>query len=378
MKILIDASGCKAGGGIQVTDSVCRQLNKYSHHRFFVVLSEQLNYLHNIIDNYANVKTYDYTMRNRVLNVITGRDNFLDTIADNENIDAVYLIFGPSVWRPKKLTICGFAMPHLILDDSPFWQYCPKSEIIRIRFRKLIHKWNFKILSDCYYTENEYISEKLRKLYPRKKVVTITNNCHQIFDQPEKWQQDITLPSFDGITLLTICANYPHKNLNIIPGVLNELKKKHPDVNVRFVVTVNKEDIQTTDQDILKKIVFLGRVNIAQCPYLYTQCDGMFLPTMLECFSASYAEAMKMRVPILTSDLGFARSLCGDAATYFDPTSASDIADVIAKLYDTPQLARKLIENGNRQLALFDNPETRADKIIQLIETEYKEHNNFK
>ena len=55
----------------------------------------------------------------------------------------------------------------------------------------------------------------------------------------------------------------------------------------------------------------------------------MFLPTFLECFSASYAEAMLMKKPIITSNLGFAQNVCKDAAVYFDPCNPEDIIDKI-------------------------------------------------
>ena len=94
----------------------------------------------------------------------------------------------------------------------------------------------------------------------------------------------------------------------------------------------------------------------------------MFLPTLLECFSASYPEAMYMKCPILTSNLSFAHSLCGDSAIYFDPLNPKDIAEKILYLAREKEVQNSLIAKGTAQLSFFDSFDTRADKYLQIIE----------
>ena len=82
-------------------------------------------------------------------------------------------------------------------------------------------------------------------------------------------------------------------------------------------------------------IINVGPIRIEEAPSLYKECDAMFLPTLLECFSASYVESMKMEKPILTSDMGFAWTVCNNAAIYFDPMDANDIAAKIIELFNS-------------------------------------------
>jgi len=42
MNFLINASNLKAGGGLQVADSICEELYKFTLHRFVCVLSSAL------------------------------------------------------------------------------------------------------------------------------------------------------------------------------------------------------------------------------------------------------------------------------------------------------------------------------------------------
>lgn len=91
----------------------------------------------------------------------------------------------------------------------------------------------------------------------------------------------------------------------------------------------------------------------------------MFLPTLLECFSASYAEAMVMKKPILTSDLGFAHTVCNDAAIYFNPDDANDVADKIIYLMNSPEKQSDLITKGLAQLKQFGSAEDRAREVLK-------------
>ena len=147
---------------------------------------------------------------------------------------------------------------------------------------------------------------------------------------------------------------------------LKELEKRGLS-NVRFVLTLKKEHYDRIfGEEYTDKVVNVGPIPAAECPSLYEECDYMFLPTLLECFSASYAEAMIMEKPILTSNLGFATVVCKDAAVYFDAINPIDIADKIERLVTNPALQRELIEKGKKQLSQFGTAEDRANQILEL------------
>src|SRR5690606_5173583 len=110
-------------------------------------------------------------------------------------------------------------------------------------------------------------------------------------------------------------------------------------------VSLSHGDLHSTPE-IDNYIVYLGKVSIYQCPSLYQQSDYLFLPTLLECFSASYAEAMKMKNIILTSDLDFAKGICGDAAVYFNPLDEIDIVNRILEIDRNEERQLQLINNG--------------------------------
>lgn len=377
MRILVNASNLTVGGGIQVTDSICRELFRFTVHRFVVVLPSVLQQCGNDIESYLNVRFVCYDQHSVLLSAIQGRDAVLDAIVEEERIDAVLSIFGFTKWRPKCLHICGFARPHWLLKDSPYWESFSLMARMKISVMRKMKMYLFLKSADVFYTENEYISAMLRKEFNGKKVYTVTNNYNQVFDYSELWDKTPVLPGFDGVTILTVSANYPHKNLPIIVAAIHCMKRRWPFLKFRFVLTIQEEEFVPLTDEEKRHILFLGRVRIEQCPALYEQSNICLLPSLLECFSATYAEAMRMNVPIITTDLGFAHSLCGDAAAYYAPLSPEALAEAIYGVCSSADLRKRLVSNGANQLKKFDTYAERARKLIGIIEKEYHDRNGY-
>lgn len=366
MNILINASNLKLGGGIQVADSICNQLYRFKKHKFIVVLSSYLETTSERIANYSNIRVIKYNIKNSFNTLIWGRDNFLDNLVINEKIDCVLTVFGPSRWNPKVPHLSGFALSHLVLQNSPYFKQIHGIARLKSIIKLYAISHAFKRSTKYFYTENDYISCLLRKKWDSAYIETITNCYNQIFDSPEKWET-IELPPFSGVTLLTISANYPHKNLKIGIDIAKILRKKYPNFIFRFVYTIESDSIYIPSE-LKEYFILLGKVEITQCPNLYMQADIAFQPTLLECFTATYPEAMKMKVPIITTDLEFSRGLCGAAALYYAPLNAEEAAERIIKLSNDEKLKNMLVREGIHQLKSFDTFETRANKIISFCE----------
>lgn len=360
MNFLINCSNLKNGGGLQVAHSICSQLGKYKAHHFTVVLSTFIRQFD--IPDGSNCEIYRYDIKNDLSTLLLGRDKFLDGLLEKNKVDAVLTVFGPSRWRPRCKHLCGFARAQLLLKN-------PLQSKLTLKERLVygVWTWGFKRSSDTFYTENQYISEMLPKLLGNIRVYTVTNYYNQIFDEPEKWQREIRLPDFEGKTMLTVSSTGIHKNLSIMIPVSKYLERKHPDFNFRFVITC-KEDELPVPQLLRHHFVYIGKVDIAECPNLYEQADIMFMPTLMECFTATYPEAMRMEVPIITTDLEFAHGLCGDAACYYSAIDAEAAAEAIYKVASVKDFASRLVANGKEQLKKFDNYEQRAEKLVKILE----------
>lgn len=367
MNYLINCSNLKNGGGLQVADSVCGQLNHFQQHHFVVVLSAFLTATLDRIKVYANVEVFTYNIPDSFKSIVCGKDSYLDGLVLQYKVDAVLTIFGPSRWRPRVPHLSGFALPQLVIPGSPFFQNMSCKERLRWKVWISVRKWSLKRSADCFWTENPYISNLLGKLFRNVKIYTVSNYYNQVFDSPGKWKRSITLPPFDGITCLSVSSPTSHKNFGILEGVIRYLRRVHPEFKVRFVLTFTIDKLPLME-DVRDNIVYVGKTDVSECPYLYEQADIMFMPTLLECFTATYPEAMRMGVPIVTTDLEFAKGLCADAACYYSAIDPIAAAEAIYKVATDEVYRLKLTSNGKEQLKKFDNYEQRAKKLVGILE----------
>jgi glycosyltransferase involved in cell wall biosynthesis len=81
---------------------------------------------------------------------------------------------------------------------------------------------------------------------------------------------------------------------------------------------------------------------------------------------------MHFGVPILTTDLDFARYICGDAAAYYDPWQPESFMETFLTLKSDSDLRKKLVEAGHRQLKKFSHSWTDMAKmaINELVHLE--------
>lgn len=364
MRVLINASNLKQGGGIQVADSICRYLSLYKYHCFDIILSSAFQGLKEFLDKADNITVTVYDFRNSFSSVVFQRDAFLDRFVAQRKIDVVLTVFGPARWKPSVPHLCGFARGQILPMETPYFFHIS----LKDRLRNAIVKRSFNKCADYYWTENPSVSELLSIVFPKKQIYTVSNNYNQVFDEKDRWVY-YTLPPFNGVTLLTVTNSYPHKNLSISIQIAYLLKKHHPDFSFRFVFTIDESDFPIIGDEIKSCFLFIGRVDISMCPSLYQQADIMFQPSLIECFTATYPEAMRMGVPIITTDLAFAHGLCNDAALYYSPLSADDASKQIYRLTKDNVLRGELIEAGRRQLASFMKPEQRVERLVQIIES---------
>jgi len=369
MNIMINASNLGgSGGAAQVADSICMELYKYTQHRFFVVLSASFSKTRDAIEGYDNVKVVEYSYpRKDWHSLLTKRNAFLDGLVESERIDCVLTIFGPVKWVPRCQHLCGIAYPHIIFPHSPFFESMTWLENKKSMLSNVYMEYLFKRNSEVFFTENPMVTQIVKNKWKNKKVYTVTNNYNQVFDAPDSWDT-YKLPSFAGTRIFSASSMMAHKNLPITIDVALLLKKKHPSFSFQFVLTVDEAQFPPIPKEIKECFVFTGGLHISKIPSLYEQCDVVFQPSLLECFSASYPEAMKMQKPIVVPNLPFAKGLCEDAAIYYSPLLAEEAADRLYEAATDEVLRQRMVESGRKQLGKYDTSVQRAEKLIKLCE----------
>ena len=371
MRILINTATTNKGGGIQVAISFIEECKELYEHEYFVVLGENISKLIHKDSFTENFTFYEAPFRPATKVFSWSSHNFfLKKIEKEWKPDVVFTTTGPSYWRPKVKHVIGYNLPHYIYSDSPYFQIISFKRKLWWKSMKIYAKYTLKRDADALVVQTDDLRERVKKLLSKKSVFTVSNTISEHYLSPKKVAKKLPVKAKNKFRLLTLSAWYPHKNLSIIPKVLDVLIKKGY-TNIVFVVTLSKKDeakLHLFDK-YEGQLINIGQVKAEEGASLYEECDAMFLPTLLECFSASYAEAMKLRKPIITSDMGFAHTVCKDAALYVNPMDENDIASKIIELSTSQELQEDLMNKGVERLQKFGSSKDRAKRYIQICKS---------
>lgn len=83
-----------------------------------------------------------------------------------------------------------------------------------------------------------------------------------------------------------------------------------------------------------------------------------------------------MGLPIVTTNLRFARDVCGAAGAYFEPMNARDAAHTIGRLCEDEGLWKSLVAEGKRILRTLPNQEMKYELYRNCIDDLYYRFNS--
>ena len=363
MKIIIDNSILNAGGGIQVAMSFLQDLIELNlSNEYHIIQSPNIAKIldKNIFPD--NFIFYDISEVNH--KSISKRISCTKKIENEIKPECIFTVFGPSYHRSKYPKVVGFALPYIIYPNSPFFDIIPLKERIKFKLMGLVKTYFFKRNSNAIIFESDDAKDIFRKkISSNIKTYTVNNTLNSVFDS---YVVKGNMKDVNQLNILCLSANYPHKNLNIIPRVIDEIEKINPKLNFKFNISANKSDFNF-DSKYNSYINFLGRVEINNLPDLYEKMDVLFMPTLLEVFSTTYLEAMFMQIPIVCSDMSFARDICANSAVYCSPVNAKQYAENIVKVYTDVDLKNNLVKNGLINLERFGDSKKRTLDYLYII-----------
>ena len=367
MKVIINAASIFKGGAEQVVNSFINECRNIEGNEYHIFLCD------NILSGLGSIEFpknfYFYKLDQRPatsLFHLYKSLRYFDQLEKKICPDVVISTGGHGYWRPKAPLLTGFNIPHYVYPESPYFRIIPKRKRIYWKIKKQFDLCFYK-RSDAIIVQTDDVKKRVEKLLPKSRVFTVSNTINSVFLNPPNLNNKLPdKKQADEIRLLTVSANYPHKNIKIIKNVLDALfmmGKNH----IQFVLTLPEDVFNQIFLEKYRPYVFnVGPVSIKEVPALYNECDLMFLPSLLECFSASYVEAMAMEKPIITSDLGFARHICGEAAVYFDPLDGKNIAEKIIQVSNNDAIKKKLTESGKDYLQSINSPYERAVSFLKI------------
>ena len=298
----------------------------------------------------------------------------LGQLALELNADLVYTMAGPAY--------VDFPCTHVLGMSEPYVSHANWSEVRRGRsllnsIKTLglsLYKSFYAKKADFWIFQTDYskncFSKRLSILPER--TVTIFNAIDLNIVEYFKEKPFRKLGTDNEIIVLCPGGPYAHKALDTIPYLANLMKEK--DIPVRFLLTVD------TDTDCWKLITKLARTlnvsdnietlgsyNYATVNNVLSKADIVYVPSILETFSASYIEAFAAKVPLVCADKGFARDVCGNAAIYVDPLDYETTTNHFIELISSEEKQVKIISDGVKMLSLYGDQKLRFERVLNYL-----------
>lgn len=358
MKIFINVSNNLTGGSLQVALSFLNESKVVKDIDFVVAVGNSIEKQLSV-DEFPDNFVF-YNINTKPLLMLSKK---LGAIENIEKPDAVFTVFGPAYWRPKTKHVVGFANPFYGRKSS-FIDNLPLREKLKLKFKQYVHTYFMNRDADIVVVETQEALDSFKKIFKIKDYRIVSNNCSNYYYEYKDRNKEFRYDT--NFTLLTLSNYRNNKNFEIIPKLIRIMREQSI-FDISFVITISQDIYKMLGFDKYKEIINIGPQKACECPMVYQGCDAMFLPTYLECFSASYPEAMVMGKPILTSDLGFAHNICKDAAIYFNPDDPCDVLDKILMLKKSKDLQKKLISSGIERVKCFPSPHEKFNMYLSII-----------
>lgn len=216
-----------------------------------------------------------------------------------------------------------------------------------------------KVITDSEFSKEEII--KYAKIFSGKIKVIHLGAEQSITSRNEKKKNII----------LSVGNIKTHKNLKTL---INAFKLIKDQISHQLVIVGEKENLISYDKGIEfenndHRIQFTGFISKEELIKYYQSCDVFVFPSLYEGFGLPPLEAMSYGSPVIVSNAASLPEVCGDAAIYFNPQDADNLAAKILQLSRDNVLKNKMIILGKERIKHFgwNNTVENTQKIIEEV-----------
>ena len=160
-------------------------------------------------------------------------------------------------------------------------------------------------------------------------------------------------------------VTWPHKNHEVILRAIHLLKSEYgstPHVYFTGASTEYRSTLEKLAQDlsVSDQIHFLGFLMSEELQVVFGAATAMVFPSKFEGFGLPILEAFQARLPVLSSNATTLPEVASDAALYFDPDSPAELASLMNRVLEVPEMRQELIDMGTHALSRYSMKDTAA------------------
>lgn len=217
--------------------------------------------------------------------------------------------------------------------------------------------WKFCVISEA--TKHDLLTR-----YP----ALSPQNVHAIFAGGEEGEYAPTIS--DGITIVCVSTLCPRKNqarliraFASLPSPLRERARLHL-VGGRGWHDGDIVALASTTPGVKWE----GYLDDAACDVLLRHAAVFAFPSLYEGFGLPLLDAMRRRIPLLTSNRGSMKEVAGDAAYFCNPEDESSIAKGLEELLANEALRERLMQAESQRAGLFTWKHT-VDSFLDVLKS---------
>jgi len=359
LKVLVNTASINDGGNLQVAINFIKNtLQNANNIEWYYIVSKRIFYFLNLNDIFLPEEKH-VVVRTRPSDVKYRKEISREILnfESSKKIDIVYSLGSPSYISFKSIEIQRLTNPYIINPNKYAYNTFPF--ISRIKRYLITYVQRYEIRNCKYFiTQTALAKSHIIKRFNivQDNVFVISNALADCFlSMPDNANKE----KLENI-IFCLSAPNPHKNIDKVPLVAYLLKQKMPEVKFKFLLTVENE--HPIYKAVLKKakalnvensIENVGKLTQEECVNVFLKSKVTFLPTYLEVFSATLIESMKMRVPIVTTNFDFNKTITEDAALYFNPNDWKTASNALCNMLVNENIRQEFIKKGDQIITKF-------------------------
>lgn len=262
-------------------------------------------------------------------------------------------------------------------------QYAAFPEYFSVQKRAWLRRCHRKTLdrADAVVAISDYVRSTILNTYGK-----IHERTVQVIHNPIDWSRfdsscgdNLRGLREDRPYLLSVAANFPHKNLGTLVRMFAELSKE-TDVDLVFVGQFREnlgrhskggDDIETliNELEVEERVIQTGFVSDGELAQLYRRASVFLFPSVYEGFGMPAIEAIGLGVPTVTTNrTAIPEVTMGKAVYVNDPFDIREWKDKVDQILRTPtdfQPDYETIQDVRKRYA----PSTIASAYVSLVET---------
>jgi len=299
-------------------------------------------------------------------------------LVDRFKADAVIVLGNFSPVRLGVPTVVLLRNSYYV-DLSNFEQFGKKEKIL-----KKLEMFFFYLTTkqaNIFTVQSEHMKERLSDKWnvPDNKIRVIPNAISTAIVNMKKnvsgGKAKIMQANDEKFKILYVSRYYAHKNHKFILRLAKQFQASHIN-DLVFIVTLDEhlDGVKAILREIYDSnlddfIYNIGEVSQEELVNWYQSSDILFFPSYLETFGNAFLEAMNFGLPICAVDLPYARSVCDDAALYYQKDSVEDAAEEILRLKNDIHLRRIMSSKSKERYCEFPSWEEVAGSYLGILET---------